>query len=124
MSKQFEQLELLYKQILYISKEIKKYIDKTDYDEVLSQANQKSQLVLRANLAKKTIELTAEEENVIENLRKQILENEEINIKLMSKLRDSTIVELKALNNQTKLTNKYEQNEEPQEGTICDYTSD
>jgi len=35
------------------------------------------------------------------------------------------MIELKLANNQSKITNKYiTQSDEPQEGTICDYTSD
>lgn len=125
MSEQFEQLEILYKQILFISKEVKKYIDKSDFDEVLSKENYKSTLMSRVLLAQKTVSLNNEEKEIIENLKSQILSSEENNIKVMEKLRDNTMIELKLANNQSKITNKYiTQSDEPQEGTICDYTSD
>ena len=125
MSEQFEQLEILYKQILFISKEVKKYIDKSDFDEVLSKENYKSTLMSRVFLAQKTVSLNNEEKEIIENLKSQILSSEENNIKVMEKLRDNTMIELKLANNQSKITNKYiTQSDEPQEGTICDYTSD
>lgn len=125
MSKQFEQLEFLHKQILLISQKIRNYIEKENYDEVLSQENYKSQLNLRVELAQKTIDLTEEETNIIKQLRSQIAESEKTNLDMMTELRDKIVVELKALNSQSKISNKYAQKpEEPQEGTICDYTSD
>ena len=124
MSKQFEQIEILYKQILYISKEIKKYIDKADYDEVLYQENQKSQLMSKVLLVQKTFSLTDSESEIINGLKSQILKNEENNINLLKNLRDNAMIELKLANNQAKFANKYEQIDEQQEGTICDYTSD
>ena len=124
MSKQFEQIEILYKQILHISKEIKKYIDKADYDEVLYQENQKSQLMSKVLLVQKTFSLTDSESEIINDLKSQILKNEENNINLLKNLRDNAMIELKLANNQAKFANKYEHIDEQQEGTICDYTSD
>jgi len=124
MSKQFEQLEILYRQILVISKEIKELISKSDYDGVLSQEEYKTQLISRVTLAQKTVTLSEEENEIIKNMRAEIAKSEEENLNLMKRLRDSTLIELKALNNQSKITNKYMPPSEPQEGSICDYTSD
>ncbi|MBR1681673.1 hypothetical protein IJ707_07780 [bacterium] len=123
MSKQFEQLEILYKQILTVSNNIKTSIDKDDYDELLSQEAYKAQLISRVNLAKKTIKLSDEEAIEINNLRNEILSQEKENLEKIQLLRDKTLAELKSLNSQNKITNKYEQIE-AEEGTICDYTSD
>ena len=124
MSKQFEQLEILYRQILVISKEIKELISKSDYDGILSQEEYKTQLISRVTLAQKTVTLSEEENEIIKNMRAEIAKSEEENLNLMKRLRDSTLIELKALNNQSKITNKYMPPSEPQEGSICDYTSD
>ena len=123
MSKQFEQLEILYKQILTVSNNIKTSIDKDDYDELLSQEAYKAQLISRVNLAKKTIKLSDEEAIEINNLRNEILSQEKENLEKIQLLRDKTLAELKSLNSQNKLSNKYEQIE-AEEGTICDYTRD
>ena len=124
MSKQFEQLELLYKQIYTISQEIKKLIDKSDYDGVLLQEEYKTQLISRAVLANKTVSLSEQENEIIKKMRAQIAESESNNLTRMERLRDNTLIELKAANNQAKISNKYVQTDNPQEGTICDYTSD
>ena len=74
-------------------------------------------------LQKKTIKLSDEEAIEINNLRNEILSQEKENLEKIQLLRDKTLAELKSLNSQNKITNKYEQIE-AEEGTICDYTSD
>lgn len=123
MSKQFEQLELLYKQILTTSNEVKKMIDKEDYESVLMQEKHKTQLVSKVLLVKKTVELSDEEKSVIENLKTQILKQEKENLDRMKILRDKTSLELHKENSKEKILNKYEQIEY-EKGSICDYVSD
>lgn len=123
MSKQFEQLKILYEQILNISNNVKISIDNEDYNETVLQEEYKAQLVSRVVLAKKTINLSTEEITIIEDLKKQILSIDKENIDRMQLLRDKTLTELKNLNSQNKIANKYE-NIETVEGSICDYTSD
>lgn len=123
MSKQFEQLELLYKQILTTSNEVKKMIDKEDYESVLMQEKHKTQLVSKVSLVKKTVELSDEEKSAIENLKTQILKQEKENLDRMKILRDKTSLELHKENSKEKILNKYEQIEY-EKGSICDYVSD
>lgn len=123
MSKQFEQFELLYKQIFTTSNEVKKMIDAEDYESVLMLEKHKTQLVSKVLLVKKTVELTEEENSVIEDLKTQILQQEKENLDKMKILRDKISVELQKENSKEKIINKYEQ-VEYEKGTICDYTSD
>lgn len=123
MSKQFEQLELLYKQILTTSNEVKKMIDNEDYESVLMQEKHKTQLVSKVSLVKKTVELSGEEKSAIENLKTQILKQEKENLDRMKILRDKTSLELHKENSKEKILNKYEQIEY-EKGSICDYVSD
>ncbi len=123
MSKQFEQFELLYKQIFTTSNEVKKMIDAEDYESVLMLEKHKTQLVSKVLLVKKTVELTEEENSVIEDLKTQILKQEKENLDKMKILRDKISVELQKENSKEKIINKYEQIEY-EKGTICDYTSD
>lgn len=123
MSKQFEQLELLYKQILTTSNEVKKMIDNEDYESVLMQEKHKTQLISKVSLVKKTVELSDEEKSAIENLKTQILKQEKENLDRMKILRDKTSLELHKENSKEKILNKYEQIEY-EKGSICDYVSD
>ena len=54
MSKQFEQLLVLYNQILATSTEVKNLILKEDYNEAISREAHKSQLVEKVTFLKKT----------------------------------------------------------------------
>lgn len=123
MSKQFEQFELLYKQVLATSKEIKTLIDEQNYDEILSREGHKGQLVSKISLVEKTLDLSEEQKVSIEDLRAQILAQDKENIERMQTLRDETFMELKKENEKEKFANKYEQ-KDYETGTICDYTSD
>lgn len=123
MSKQFEQFELLYKQVLATSKEIKTLIDEQNYDEILSREGHKGQLVSKISLVEKTLDLSEEQKVSIEELRTQILAQDKENIERMQTLRDETLVELKKENEKEKFSNKYGQ-QDYEIGTICDYTSD
>lgn len=123
MSKQFEQFELLYKQVLATSKEIKTLIDEQNYDEILSREGHKGQLVSKISLVEKTLDLSEEQKVSIEDLRAQILAQDKENIERMQTLRDETLVELKKENEKEKFSNKYGQ-QDYEIGTICDYTSD
>ena len=55
MSKQFEQLEILYKQILATSLEIKSLIDREMYDEAVFKEAHKSQLISKVAFLKKQV---------------------------------------------------------------------
>ena len=55
MSKQFEQLLILYNQILATSTEVKNLILKENYDEAISREGHKSQLVSKAVFLKKQL---------------------------------------------------------------------
>ncbi len=123
MSKQFEQIKLLYNQIFTVSNNVKLAIENNNYDEALNLEQYKSQLVSRVVLAKKTVQLSQDEKNVIEDLKNKILLQEKENLNKIQSLRDETFLELKKLNSQDKVSSKYEQIE-VEEGTICDYTSD
>lgn len=123
MSKQFEQFEMLYKQVLATSKEISTLIDEENYDEVLSRENHKAQLLSKISIVEKTLNLSDEENSAICNLKSELLHQEKENLDRMQILRDGTIVALKKEIDKEKISNKYEQ-DEYETGTICDYTSD
>ena len=123
MSKQFEQLEILYKQILCISHEIKDLADEKNFDEIISKETLKSQIINRVLLARKTTQLDENETEILEKLKSKILQSEKENLEIIKELKAETLLELTKLNSQTKLSNQYGQTEEIT-GSICEYTSD
>lgn len=123
MSKQFEQLKLLYTQIFNTSQKIKNLIDKEDFEQIESLENYKSQLVQKVTAVKKTVALSEEENGNIQELKSEILNSEKENLERIQTMRDKTLTELKKINSQSRISNKYNNNEAV-EGSICDYTSD
>lgn len=123
MSKQFEQFEMLYKQLFEVSSEVKTLIEEQNYDEVFFKEKYKNQLIEKISIIKNTLNLSDEENDIIENLKSQILILDKENLDKMQSLRDETLIALKHEQEKTKISNKYEQ-VEYEKGSICDYTSD
>lgn len=123
MLKQFEQFEMLYKQLFEVSSEVKTLIEEQNYDEVFFKEKYKNQLIEKISIIKNTLNLSDEEKDIIENLKSKILILDKENLDKMQSLRDETLIALKQEQEKTKITNKYEQIEY-EKGSICDYTSD
>lgn len=120
---QFEQFELLYKQIFAVSSEVKALIDEQNYDEILSKEAYKSQLISKISVIENSISLSNEEIGIIENYKKKICLQEKENLDRIQYLRDETLSELNNQIGKEKVFDKYEP-VEFETGSICDYTSD
>lgn len=123
MSKQFEQFEMLYKQLFEVSSEVKTLIEEQNYDEVFFKEKYKNQLIEKISIIKNNLNLSDEEKDIIENLKSQILILDKENLDKMQSLREEILIALKQEQEKTKISNKYEQIEY-EKGSICDYTSD
>lgn len=123
MLKQFEQFEMLYKQLFEVSSEVKTLIEEQNYDEVFFKEKYKNQLIEKISIIKNTLELSDEEKDIIEKLKSKILLSDKENLDKIQSLRDETSIALRQEQEKTKITNKYEQIEY-EKGSICDYTSD
>lgn len=123
MSKQFEQLEILYKQILATSLEIKSLIDREMYDEAVFKEAHKSQLISKVAFLKKQLVFSESEKEIIEKYREEIKTQENENMEKLESLRSDVLIKLKASQAKEKVNNVYDQIE-PESGTIVDYTSD
>ena len=122
MTKQFEQLKILYKQILATSIEIKNLIEKKNFDEALSREAHKTQLINKVNVVRKSFELTDFEQSTIRKIVEKFQQQELENLEILKHLKDDTALELKTLNAKTKITNKYSNDIEAQEGSILDFS--
>lgn len=123
MSKQFEQIKVLYNQIINTSVEFRNLINRGDVDEAILRDMHRSQLVEKAAFQKKMVNFTEDEKKILNNLNEQIeLLNHE-NVKLLENIKAGILDELKLTMAKTKIENKYEQSI-PESGSICDYTSD
>ncbi len=120
MTKQFDQLKILYKQILATSVEIKNLIERENYDEALSRETHKSQLINKVNFVKNTFDLSDFEQSTLRKVVEDIQKQEMENLENLKTLKDDAAAKLKALNAKSKITNKYSGDIEPQEGSILD----
>ena len=121
MTKQFDQLKMLYKQVLATSVEVKKFIEKENYDEALSRETHKAQLISKINIVKNSFDLTDFEQSTLRKIVEDIQKQEMENISTVKDLEDDTALKLKALKAKSKITNKYSGDTEPQEGSILDF---
>lgn len=123
MSKQFEQIKILYNQILVTSSEVKALIEKENYDEAISREGHKTQLVKKVSFLTKQLQFTEEEKKEINSIKEKILAQEAEVLEGLQNLKTGVGLKLKTAQKQAKLSSFYDK-EEPTEGSICDYTSD
>lgn len=122
MTKQFDHLKILYKQILAISVEIKKLIERDNYDEALSREAHKTQLIEKVNFVKNSFKMTDFESSTLKKIIEDIQKQENENLAKLQELKADVALKLKSLNVKNKIANKYAGNIEPQEGSILDFS--
>ena len=122
MTKQFDHLKILYKQILAISVEIKKLIERDNYDEALSREAHKTQLIEKVNFVKNSFKMTDFESSTLKKIIEDIQKQENENLAKLKELKADVALKLKSLNAKNKIANKYAGNIEPQEGSILDFS--
>ncbi|MGN1153401.1 MAG: hypothetical protein ACI4S3_05175 [Candidatus Gastranaerophilaceae bacterium] len=120
MKKQFEQLKMLYNQVLATSKEIKKLIENNSYEEALSREMHKAKLIKSIDIVKKTLNFTVEEKKtlsvIIEEIKKQELEN----LNKLQENKEETSAQIQYISAQQKILAKYVSMEQNSEGSIID----
>lgn len=121
MAKQFDQLKMLYKQVLATSIEVKNFIEKENYDEALSRETHKAQLISKINIVKNSFNLTDFEQSTLRKIIEDIQKQEVENLENLKELKEDTAIKLKAINAKSKITNIYSSDTEPQEGSILDF---
>lgn len=122
MTKQFDHLKILYKQILATSVEIKKLIERNNYDEALSREAHKTQLIEKVNFVKNSFKMTDFESSTLKKIIEDIQKQENENLAKLKELKADVALKLKSLNAKNKIANKYAGNIEPQEGSILDFS--
>ena len=122
MTKQIDHLKILYKQILATSIEIKKLIERDNYDEALSREAHKTQLIEKVNFVKNSFKMTDFESSTLKKIIEDIQKQENENLAKLKELKADVALKLKSLNAKNKIANKYAGNIEPQEGSILDFS--
>ena len=122
MSVQFEQIKLLYNQLLNSVTEVKAYINREEFDDAISKENYIATLVQKINFLKKTVNLQDEELNILKEISDKITEIQNDNIQHIENSKQLITQQIKNLNNKDKLSAKYTIDSEQNSGSICDYS--
>lgn len=119
--KQFEQLMLQYTQLKNGASDIKKMIEAEDYDGAITMLNNRESLFLNCKCMRKYLELTPEQEELLNNLLDELRALEMENINMLTRGMDSIQRELKIAQQNEKIQQAYEFDEN-QKGSIINYT--
>ena len=117
---QYEQLKLLYNQIINITVEEDKLFDNKAFQELDALLSHKNNLINQIVILVKNIKLSNAEQTEIQELECKYKENEERNIEKFSKVRDTLGLELKKTNKNLKLKNAYAKAIKSNQGSILD----
>ena len=123
MSIQFEQIQILYNQLFNSVQEVKNYISNQDYDNAILKENYIAILVQKINYLKQTVKLEDNELNILNEISNKIMEIENENISNIENSKQLVLQQIKKLNNQDKLSAKYNTIDSEQDGgSIYDYS--
>ena len=119
---QFEQLKMLYKQLINISLEEDELVDKKAFEELEERLNYKNRLIEQVIILKKMVKFSPEEAAEFSTLETTYRENEEKNIEKFSKIRDDLATKLKSTNSDIKLKSAYSKVQKTNQGSLLDYS--
>lgn len=116
----FSQLELIYNQFVNLSNELNTLIEDEEYDYVIEKLPHKDKLIKKLLNAKKTANLTKEENEKIELIEKSIREKETKTLNNLKKLQDELAIEIKATKSKVKIGSAYAIEPENEHGIMID----
>ncbi len=121
MEKQFEQLMLYYNQLKAMAVEIAGMLEKEAYNDALTMLNHRKRVVRELGLILRYIEMSDEQKQTVDNIKKEILEIEGNNIKKLQKDMEDVKYELDIASSKVRFRNKYNPYEvEQASGNVID----
>lgn len=119
---QFQNLELLYNQLLNLADEIKMMVDKEQYEEAVEKMQYKDKLIKKLINTKKTVVFSPEDQEKLELIEKRLQEKEQNNIKLADKIFQEMGENLNKTKNKVKISSAYSVQNETSRGVFVDTT--
>jgi len=116
---QFNQIELIYNQILNLVNEIAVMVEKEEYDAAAAKFEHKDKLVKQLSMTKKTVKFSEEEKLKMQSIENVIKETDENMLENLKKLRVEVANELKITKKRLKLSSAYERSTK-RKGAIID----
>lgn len=117
---QFEQLIFQYKQLISGSNEIRRLIDKEDYDSAITMIKNREAMFLNCKCMRRFLELTDEQTKELETVLDELKVLELSNIKLLENGMAQVKAELRRTRKTEKIQQAYDFNEN-QMGSIINY---
>lgn len=118
----FEDLTLVYNQFINLSAEIKDLVENEEYSEVLTKISSKNKLITKLINARKTIEISDENKSQIEAMDKEIMEKDQENLAIASKIHKELGDELKSTHKKVKINTAYSIQKETTSGIYVNIT--
>lgn len=106
---QFNQIELIYNQLINLLNEISSLIKDEEYSIASSKIGHKDKLVKQLAAAKNTVDFTAQEELKMQTMETTIKEKNDTMLADLQKLKTELASEVKENKNKIKLNSAYEQ---------------
>lgn len=117
---QFEQLMMQYEQLKNGSAEIKRLIEKEDFDAAMSMIKQRESIFLNCKCMRKYLELTPVQDKQLNDMLEILRESELTNIKILNEGLKNIKQELKKTQQREKIQQAYDLTEN-QSGSIINY---
>lgn len=117
---QFSQIELIYNRLLNLINEISSLIKDEEYSAASSKVELQNKLIKQFTSARKTVNVTTEEENKIQTMETTIKEKNDIMLADLQKLRAELAGEVKDTKNKIKLSSAYEPQPMKRQGDLID----
>ncbi|MBP7212026.1 hypothetical protein KBA27_04250 [bacterium] len=117
---QFEQLKMLYKQLINISEEENQLVDKRNFDELNLRLNYKDKIVKQVVMLKKSIKFSPENIEELKCYEQKFKENEVRNIKKFTAIRNELGKKLNDTNQNIKLKSAYAKVKKENSGSMLD----
>lgn len=118
----FKDLELIYNQLGSLSDEIDELINDEDYSLAKNKVAYRDKLFKRAMIAKRTVNLTRENEAYLEQLESKIIAGQKKNIDKLTELRDKIKIEIQKTKKRVKLNSMYSFTPPADQGNLIDFS--
>jgi len=117
---QFSQIELIYNQILNLANEITALVENEEYDIASAKLEHKDKLVGQLSVAKKTVNLTVEENSQMQTMERMIKEQNDTMLVDLQKLKVEVAGELNTTKKKVKLSSAYDHHVDNRQGDMID----
>lgn len=121
MEKQFQQLMMYYNQLKEMAIQVSRMLENESYNDALTMLNHRKRVVKELGLILKYLQMTDKQKEIVENIKKEILEIEAANIQRLQTDMEDVKYELDVVSSKVRFRNKYNPYEAEQaSGNVID----